>query len=279
MKKTIVLTLIMLAGMFLIAQEKEEKPWKDSMDFSLVGTGGNSESLTLGFKNEFSLKQDKTEFIIKMGAIRSESTRFTYWATGSEENYDLIKNSNTEKTDEKYFINTKYNHEINKKTFWFLGLDWDRNEFAGIANRYAGGIGFGNKWIDTKHKKFSTSYGLQYTQENLVYEPEGYDNSYGSVKLSYNFLKDVGQNSSFKQDFDLIANIEESGDFRADLKSNFTTTLSKRLALKVGLQLAYDNQPAFKLIDLRENDQAIGQVPYELDELDYIFTTSLVINL
>ncbi len=120
---------------------------------------------------------------------------------------------------------------------------------------------------------------MQYTQEDLVFEPLFFDDSYGSIVVSYDLFKKVGDHSSFDQDFDLVSNLEESGDYRVALKNGFTTTLTDRLALKIGLQLNYDSEPAFKAIELRADGHSIGELPYELDQMDYIFTTSLVVNL
>ena len=56
--------------------------------------------------------------------------------------------------------------------------------------------------------------------------------------------------------------------------------MSTHLALKISLQWLFDNEPAFREFEL-ENPLATPtgtQVVVELDELDTIFTSSLVVN-
>jgi hypothetical protein len=56
--------------------------------------------------------------------------------------------------------------------------------------------------------------------------------------------------------------------------------LNKRLALKVSLQFLYDNQPSFEelpLFDTAGVDTGTA-VLAELDELDTVFTSSLVMS-
>ena len=63
----------------------------------------------------------------------------------------------------------------------------------------------------------------------------------------------------------------------------FTTNLSSRLALKVGYDLTYKNQPAFVGVDVIRTPVTappvvLGQVPFQLKKTDSVFTTSLVIT-
>jgi hypothetical protein len=66
--------------------------------------------------------------------------------------------------------------------------------------------------------------------------------------------------------------------------NSVAVTMSDRLALKISLQWLYDNEPSFEAVPLFDMDPSIpgavllGQVPRQLDNLDTIFTTSLVIN-
>jgi len=65
--------------------------------------------------------------------------------------------------------------------------------------------------------------------------------------------------------------------------SSLGLALSKRLALKVGYDLAYRNRPNMLGIDIIEAPVAtppvvLGKAPVELKKLDTVFTTSLVIT-
>jgi len=66
-------------------------------------------------------------------------------------------------------------------------------------------------------------------------------------------------------------------------RNAFTTTLSSRLALKVGYDLTYKNKPASVAVDVVKTPITtppviLGQVPFFLKRTDSVFTTSLVIT-
>ena len=269
--------MLLLPGLFLgrAAEETPEKAWSNKSELSAVWTGGNAESSSLGFKNDYQRTIGKGEINFKVGGIRAESTRFTRTATGTPDNFIVTETEETEKTAENYYLRFKYDRKINERFFWFTGLDWERNEFAGIDNRSSISAGVGNVWVETKRRKLKTDYGFQYTKEDNVIEFENTDDTFGAIVLTYVFFQKIGKNAAFDQTFNGVANLEETRDFRVDLNSGLTATLTERLAIKVGLQLLYDNQPSFDAITLEDGGTT---VPFELDELDTVFTTSLVIN-
>lgn len=288
MKRKIILTLLLLVWLLpcLVFSEEQKAPeqsWKDSAELSIVQTGGNSESLTIGFKNLYEYKWTNALFTFKAGAIRAENTTFTRYVL--ETTGDVIEEETTEKTAENYYLNGKYDRKISKNFFWYGGAGWNRNEFAGIENRYYVSGGVGNIWWDTEKRKFKTDYGVQYTKENPVFEPPNFDDAYAAARLSYNYFQKIFQASSFNQDFEWITNLEETSDFRASLLNSLTTALNSHISLKVGLDLFFDNEPAFEEIPEVNIDPATmariptgNTFPYELDELDYLFTTALVIT-
>ncbi len=279
------LFLIVLMPCLTFSEEEkaEERPWKDSAELSIVQTGGNSESLTIGFKNLYEYKWDSALFTLKAGGIRAENTTFTRYVL--ETTGETVEEEITEKTAENYYIDGKYDRKISDKFYWYAGSGWNRNEFAGIENRYFVSGGVGNIWLDAERRKFKTDYGLQYTKETPVFEPLGFDDTYGAARLSYNYFQKIFQASSFNQDFEWIANLEETSDFRASLLNSFATALNSYISLKISLDLLFDNEPAFEEIPEVNIDPAtMARIPtgntfaYELDELDYLFTTALVIT-
>ncbi len=288
MKGKIILSLLLLLLLLpsLVFSEEEKAPkqsWKDSAELSIVQTGGNSESLTIGFKNLYEYKWESALFTFKAGAIRAENTTFIRYVL--ETTGEVIEEETTEKTAENYYLDGKYDRKISKNFYWYGGVGWNRNEFAGIENRYYISGGVGNIWWDTEKRKFKTDYGLQYTKETPVFEPQNFDDAYAAGRLSYNYFQKIFQASSFSQDFEWITNLEETSDFRVSLLNSLATALNSHISLKIGLDLFFDNEPAFEEIPEVNIDPATmariptgNTFPYELDELDYLFTTALVIT-
>jgi hypothetical protein len=85
----------------------------------------------------------------------------------------------------------------------------------------------------------------------------------------------------------LDINASETRDWRGDWTNWVAVAINERLALKAGLQLLYDNQPALESMDLVGRFVGlpglppfylIGSFTRPVDKLDSIFTASLVIN-
>ena len=258
--------------------------WSDTAEFSYVVTDGNSETSTLGFKNKLLRSWEGSAIELNAGGIRAEATTTDrLFAVGTVNNFSVTEESTTEATAENYYLNGRYDWKLSEHAFWFAGAGWDRNEFAGIANRYTGFGGFGNTWADRDDLKFRTDYGLTYTKQNDVVENPEVDDTFMGFRFSWSYLHRFADATTYGNDLVLDENLEEKDDFRADMTNWVTVAMSERLALKVSLQWLFDNSPSIELIDLFATAPPPGasspvKVPRELDDLDTIFTTSLVIT-
>ena len=141
--------------------------------------------------------------------------------------------------------------------------------------------GVGNNWKDEENLKFKTTYGATITKQNDVSPVPGVDDTFGGLRVAWDYLNQFGQSTTYTNVLIVDGNLGETSDWRVDMQNGLGVSISKKLALKVGLQLLYDNEPAFELLDLFAQDgtPVAGEtrlVP--LDELDTIFTVSLVVN-
>lgn len=270
--------LLPLGILPVFGQEEAAKPWSNKTELSLVGTFGNSESQTLGFGNSFSYKKGPAEFTAKLNGIRAENTKVTRTAMEVGGGISVVEESVTEKTAEKYVAALKYQRKVLERLFWFSGLDWDRNEFAGISNRTGVSAGVGHVWKDADDHKFKTDYGFQYITETPVVEPEGYDDAYMAARVDADWMIKFTPNATFEQSLRTALNLDDSDDYRAALDNGLTVSMKSGLALKVGLQFLYDHQPGFSEIPWVVDGIPSGTIPYQLDEWDTTFTTSLVID-
>jgi putative salt-induced outer membrane protein YdiY len=269
-----------------LAQDKpagKEAPagWSDKGELSYVVTGGNAETSTVGFKNTLGRAWERSGFELKAGGIRAESTTTTRTAVGpSNTNFSVVEESTTDLTAENYFLNGRYDRKISEHVFWFAGAGWDRNRFAGVENRYAGVGGIGNIWVDSERVKFRTDYSATFTRQNDVVENPDAKEDFAGARLSSKLEVKFGQNGTYGNDTVIDENLDDTSDLRADMTNWVAVSMSTHLALKVSLQLLYDGQPSFAAIP-REFPlgTATGEtVLVELDDLDTIFTTSLVLN-
>ena len=148
------LASLSLLALPALAQEEETKNWSDNAEFAYVMTSGNSDSKTLGFKNTTTWKWERSLFELKLGGIRADSTTETFFAVGTEEEFSYGSRSVTEKTAENYFFDARYERKVTDHFFWYGGVGWERNRFAGIDNRYVAQAGVGNIWFAEEDHKF-----------------------------------------------------------------------------------------------------------------------------
>ncbi len=257
------------------------RAWSDIAALSFVATGGNSQSSTLGVANILAWKWERSSLVFSLGAIRASSTATSRYATvdPNPPGYVVVENKATTLSAESYFFIGRYDHKITDRLFWFSSGGWERNRPAGINNRYFLNVGLGNIWLDQERTKFRTDYALGYTYEDPVFLSPGYVRGFATLRLGANFLQKIGASSAYTSDLAATDNLRHTADWLGVWKNALTTNLNQRLALKAGLDLLYDNQPAYLSLDLRNPaGNVVGSVPFQLKKLDTVFTTSLVVT-
>src|SRR5947209_3735532 len=107
-----------------VAAPPPGQPWKDTGEVSLLSTTGNSRTTTTSVKNEFAYTW-ATNTLLDL----------TIGGTGSS--------SGSTVTNEQYNAGEKVEQKLTDKVFAFERLQWDKNRFAGIRNRYDFSSGLG----------------------------------------------------------------------------------------------------------------------------------------
>jgi hypothetical protein len=103
--------------------------------------------------------------------------------------------------------------------------------------------------------------------------------------LSWGYRNKFGKVTEYENTLVFDLNFDESSAWRGDMYQGLSVAMSERLALKLGLRWLYQNEPAYEMAGLvDENGDPVldagdpVMVPIQLDSLDTTFTTSLVIN-
>ena len=126
--------------------KKPETGWFNVTELSLVVTEGNSGTDTMGLKNVLTRKQESSEFLFKFDSVRSNTDDdrfllaepgFTFLPgeTPTVEATEVIQPPK-ELDVEKFFTEGRYTKHYKKTRTWNTGASWDRNEDAGIVNRF-----------------------------------------------------------------------------------------------------------------------------------------------
>ena len=258
-------------------EESDDHGWSNVAELTWVATGGNAEAETLGFRDTLTRETGAAKFTLEAGGLRAENTTITRLAVGEPGAFRIEESAKTELTAESYYLRGRYDRTLGEGFFWYAGLGWERNEFAGVADRYVAGSGVGHLWFDGDEGHFRTDYGVTYTDQEDV---SGLGVSFAGVRLRSDYLRRITPNTSYQNLLLVDLNADETTDYRADMINSLAVAMNERLALKVSLQLLYDNLPSLVEVPLVGADGvASGEtVLAALDELDTVFNVALVVN-
>jgi len=264
------------------AQDEDEKElgWFYTAELSAVWTGGNASARTLGFGAGARGVFDVSEFSIRATGLTAKTGTITRVAVGTFDDFDVIKNTTTEKTAENYSLRARFDREINEFFFWFAGAGWERNTFAGFNARVSAVGGAGNTWADNDQTRFKTTYGLTYTLQDDVIDDPTTPDSFAGFRLGGEFKQQLTGTTDFESLIAVDDNFAELEDLRVNWTNSVVIDISDMLAFKAGLQLLFDNLPSLGAIPL---EQPAGTPTGEtvlapLSKLDTQFTIALVAN-
>lgn len=274
--------LLTLLALPATAQDDDgpEPGWYDTAELTYVTTSGNAEADTLGLKNSLQRVWDDAVFSLNAGALRVETTTIARFARLSGDGVNVGEVKTSELTAENYFLRGRYDRNITDRFFWYAGLGWERNEFAGFTDRVIGVAGVGNIWWQEERGHFRTDYGLTYTQQDDVVINPNFNDSFLGLRVSYDYLNQLTDTTEFASVLIVDQNLDDTDDLRADFVNSVAVAMTERLALKASLQLLYDNMPALVAVNVvNAGGELTGDtVLAELEDLDSLFTLALVIN-
>lgn len=260
------------------AAEEKKLGWAGSAELALVNASGNSEASTFSLRGDLTRTWADSLLKFEAGALRAEQTTVERRAVvGPLGEVTVFEVEDTETSAENYLLRGQYDRNITERFFAFGGAGWERNEPTGIEDRYYVVAGVGNVWADTEAYENRTGYGLAYNREE---ETSGNEEDFLSLRLTWNFLRKLTATTTFTNDLIADENLDETSDYRLENLSSLAVAMSERLALKVSLQLVYDNEPAFVAVPIEflNGDPTGESVPVQLEELDTILSAALVVS-
>jgi putative salt-induced outer membrane protein YdiY len=235
-------------------------------------TSGNATSRTFGMANTTTYRWPASSIQFGVGGVRAESGITTRTATGTPDDFEVVEETDTEKTAENYFARARYDRSLGP-AFLFGGAGWTRNTFAGIDNRYALVAGLGRAWSDTEENRMKADVGVTYTiQEDVVEAPDANDSFLGG-RTTVDFFRSVTPTTDIGSLLVVDENFDDTDDLRADWTNSIAVAISESLALKASYQVLFDNQPALTGVPL-----GAGEVLVPLNETDGTFTVAVVVS-
>jgi putative salt-induced outer membrane protein YdiY len=274
------LAALVLGPAGALAQDKKEGllgPWAATAEVSYVVTGGNASTSALSIGTTLARKWAKDSLLFKTYILNSRSKTTTRTAQGTEQDFNIIEDTVYRKVAENYLLSGLYARSVSKRLALQGGASWDRNRFAGVDDRVILGTGLGYSWVETPQTVVKTSAGLTYTLRQYV----GKDTeSFAGFRIATSGDRKISKSASLATNFVFDDNLKNATDWRFDWTNSLSASISRSLALKLGLRTLYAHLPANQSLPLIDD---LGQptglfVPYPLKHLDLYLTTSIVVN-
>ena len=254
--------------------------WSDTAEFSLVLAQGNSESESLGIRNLLERTWPKARFEFDLHAIRAASTDVDTVAVGLDgSEFEVIREEDEDVATELYSLALGFEKDFHERSFWLVGASWMQNRPAEIKSRSTIGGGFGTRWVDSENTSFTTKFGLTYTREEFTFSALEVD-EYAGLRAFLGFERKLTVSTAYESKLQMDQNLDNTSDFRTDWTNALSVSINDKLALKVGIRLLYDAEPALEALALefpRGTPTGIN-VFVPVDDLDTLFTSSLVVN-
>ncbi len=202
--------LVLFPALSLRAEEAPVKKWKEKAQVTYLSANGNTKSTTIGASNEFRYDWTRLAFELNAGALGSQSRNVVL--------------------AEQYFANEKLQWKLDDRNYAFEKVGWDKNRFAGVANRIDSSLGLGRELVKTPRQSLLLELGGGYVNEQRVRSPRV---DFGSGRAYSKYLWNVSDTSVFSQDAEYLHNMEDGDDFRVNTETALTASVSTHVSLKV----------------------------------------------
>ena len=262
------------------AQEYDDDlGWTNATELSIVVTEGNTSTRTFGFKNTLRRTWKSARLRLRFDGVRSNTSegrflqvqpglRFPVGGQPPEFQTSIVTPA-AEPDVEQYFVEGRFDRNISERLFWDVGSSWDRNNDAGILNRYILFGGVGNAWFNEPDVAFSTSYGVSYTDRKEIEPDPVKDTVFGGIRFNSDYRQRFGSLTLVDSNFTLNMSLADATDYSINVTNAVGVAMNDYLSLRVSLQFLYENEPALEHADIVARVELIDMdsVPTSGDEL------------
>ncbi len=242
------------------AEGETSAAWSNATELSVVRTGGNAETQTFGFRNTLRRNWTSVRLLARVEGVRSRTAgeRILEVAPGLRfrpgERPDDLPTSVARRASasgvEQYFAGGRIRWRVSDRFFWNAGTSWDRNDEAGIRNRYVMFGGMGNTWADGEAASLSTSYGVSFTAREDTEPDAARDSRFGGIRAGSDYHQQLGDAVELDSEAMLNVNLLSPSDYSLNATHSIGVTLSEHLSLRVSLQHLYEHEPALEDADI-----------------------------
>jgi len=235
--------------------------WSNSTDLSVVVAKGNADTESFGLDNTLKRHWKRSNFSFEVDIFQTNEAddRFLLiesgltWLPGETPpsgGDTIVVEPPVETEASRLFVEGKYDHEFRERLFWSTGASWDRNEDAGILNRYIAFGGLGRVWWKREDLEFRTVWAISYTDREEDAVDSKKDERFGGVRFSTDYLNKWGKLVVYENGFKANMNMRDRHDYSLDMTNTIKIDINHRLTLKIGLQTLFESEPALEDVDV-----------------------------
>lgn len=196
------------------------RPWSDEAQVTFLNTSGNTRAQTYGAANLFTYGWTRLALEVAGAALGASSRRVVL-----AEQYSGVE---------------KVQENLNGRTYVFEKAGWEKNRFAGIADRVDASLGAGRKLIEADAHALIGEAGAGYIDEQRVRAPRvGFVSGRAYLKYAYT----LGKASVFTQEAEYLHDFPHPRGYRLKAVTALAAAMSTRLSLKLSFLYGYVNQP------------------------------------
>lgn len=225
---TVMLACLLVVAGSVYAEEPAEPLWSGETGFSFVATSGNSDTQTIGLNAKLVRRPDPWGLELSTGWIRAEQEGET--------------------TAERLTAHSRAERKLADKWSLFGGLSAEQDKFAGYDLRAIAEAGATYQLLVRPRHKLGVDGGLTWTDEDLIMttiegEETSESRSFAGGVLGISYEWKISETASLSERLVWFPNFEESGNWRGTSKTTVKAALTSRLALNLGYELRYQNEP------------------------------------
>jgi hypothetical protein len=272
---------LLVAAAAIPAEAATVPGWYSSTDLSFVMARGNSNTLNFGVNADLTRQWLRTAWRNKGTFVRADAADPTQTAIGAPGSFEVEPGPTVTKS-ERLFFSSDLERRVTERFFWNVTGNVERDVFAGLDYRASGAAGVGYLWQKPDNSSlFRAGIAATYTGQGEVVDDPDTEDQFAGARLTLDFEKRFGDRlqNQFTSNFIGDENLQDTDDLRVNWQNALAVSMNQRLALKFGVGLLYDHQPALVKVPLFTlNGAEAGQVEARAKDLDLQVTASIVIN-
>lgn len=240
--------LCVLLPATVLAQDAKPKPkpYTFAGDIGYVAVSGNQSLTTFSLGDKATYQSGLWLFTQQFNAVYSEAS-----GSANAEFYRVLL-----RTD--YALGTRF-------TLFGVGT-WDRNRFAGIANKFEQQLGVAWKAVQGPSDTLLVESGAGLVQQANL---NGTQLDFGASRTAGRYRHVFSERASVQQFVEYILNVQNTADYRANSETSLVAPIAKAISVKLGYLVRYQSQPPF-----RPNITPAQR----FKTTDYVFTSGLQVS-